>query len=176
MNNVGDGTYTFTVSSTTAETVTYTATADGTVVTQTADVTFTGTPPAVTQLTPANDATNAGATNDLSMQFDQTISKTAGKHFKIYKTSGDIEHTDFDVNVLQVTVAGNTVTVNPNDHLVYGAAHYVQIDAGAFKSVAGNEDYAGIADKTTWNFTVSSGTGPCGCDAFDNCDLPHGLQ
>ena len=176
VTKVGDGTYTFTVSSTTAETVTYTATADGTVVTQIADVTFTATPPAVTQLTPANGATNAGATNDLSMQFDQTISKTAGKHFKIFKTSGDIEHTNFDVNVQQVTVTGNTVTVNPNAHLVYGVAHYVQIDAGAFKSTVSSEDYAGIADKTTWNFTVSSGTGPCGCDELDNCDLDSSLQ
>ncbi len=41
VTNIGDGTYTFTVSSTTAETVTYTATANTVVITQTANVTFT---------------------------------------------------------------------------------------------------------------------------------------
>lgn len=40
VTNVGDGTYTFKVSSTTVETVTYTATADGVTITQTADVIF----------------------------------------------------------------------------------------------------------------------------------------
>ena len=41
VTNVGDGTYTFEVSSTTVETVNYTATADGVTMTQTADVIFT---------------------------------------------------------------------------------------------------------------------------------------
>ncbi len=41
VTNVGDGTYTFEVSSTTVETVTYTATADGVTIAQTADVIFT---------------------------------------------------------------------------------------------------------------------------------------
>ena len=43
VTNVGDGTYTFDVKSTTVETVTYTATADGVTITQTADVIFTMT-------------------------------------------------------------------------------------------------------------------------------------
>jgi len=41
VTNVGDGTYTFEVSSTTVETVTYTATADGVSITQTTNVDFT---------------------------------------------------------------------------------------------------------------------------------------
>lgn len=41
VTNVGDGTYTFEVSSTTVETVTYTATADGVTIAQTANVIFT---------------------------------------------------------------------------------------------------------------------------------------
>ena len=41
VTNVGDGTYTFDVNSATVGTVTYTATADGVTVTQTADVSFT---------------------------------------------------------------------------------------------------------------------------------------
>lgn len=41
VTNLGDGTYTFDVNSTTSGTVTYTATADGVTITHTADVTFT---------------------------------------------------------------------------------------------------------------------------------------
>ncbi len=52
----GDGTYTFMVSSTTAETVTYAATADGVAITQTANVTFTATPTFPANITIDNPA------------------------------------------------------------------------------------------------------------------------
>lgn len=129
----------------------------------------------VTNLTPADDATNADAENDLVMTFNKFITKVTGKHFQIFKSDGDVIHTDYDVGVAQVNINGNKVTVNPNSHLVYGAAHYVKIDAGAFKDAL-NNDYSGISDTTTWNFSVPSGSGPCGLDCVDNCDLPASLQ
>ena len=128
-----------------------------------------------TTLTPPDDATNVDAQADLVMGFDRFIAEVPGKRFKIFKSSDDIEHTNFDVSAVQVNVNGDKVTVNPNNHLVYGAAHYVKIDAGAFKDASGNT-YGGISDITTWNFSVPSGSGPCGMDCVDNCDLPANLQ
>jgi hypothetical protein len=124
---------------------------------------------------PADDTIDANAENDLIMTFDAYISKVAGKQFKIFKTDGDIEHTSFDVGVAQVLVNGDMATINPNKHLVYGSAHYVKIDSGAFKDATGH-NYSGIANTTSWNFAVPSGSGPCGLDCVDNCDLPVELQ
>lgn len=129
----------------------------------------------VTNSSPVDNVTDVDADADLSMTFNKVISMVAGKHFQIYKTDGNLLHTDFDVNVAQVIVNNDQVTINPNNHLIYGTAHYVKIDAGAFKDAAGN-DYAGISDTTTWNFSVPSGSGPCGMDCVDNCDLPAALQ
>ena len=132
--------------------------------------------PTVTVLTPADNTIVTDATTDLSMVFSKDINIVAGKKFIIYKTDGNVEHTNFDVGVVQVDGSGtNTITINPNSHLVYGAAHYVKIDVGAFKDAADN-NYSGIADTTTWNFEVNATSGPCGCVDFDNCDLPTSLQ
>ena len=131
----------------------------------------------INSTTPADDATDVDATANLSMTFNKTVEVevVASKLFKIYKADGT-EHTSFDVGVAQVTGDGtDTITVNPNSHLVYGAEHYIQIDAGAFKDNA-NKTNAGITDTTTWNFTVSATSGPCACPDFDNCDLPADLQ
>ena len=130
-----------------------------------------------TALTPNDGNTSVDANTDLSVRYedyDTAISKVSGKTFRIYKADGT-EHTNFDASAIQVSVSGNTVTVNPNSHLVYGVAHYVQIDTGAFEDESSNTNQ-GINDETTWNFSVPSSSGPCGCDAFDNCDLPIELQ
>ncbi len=134
------------------------------------------TVPSVTGVTPLDDTTTANATANLSIVFSENVNVVTGKSFIIYKTDGNEEHTNFDVGAYQVSGSGtNTITIAPNSHLVYGAAHYVKIDASAFKDAADN-DFSGIADTTTWNFTVEATSGPCGCVDFDNCDLPDNLQ
>jgi hypothetical protein len=132
--------------------------------------------PTVSTYTPLDGATGVDATANLSMLFNENVNIVAGKNFKIFKTSGNVEHTNFNVNVSQVTGTGtSTITVNPNNHLVYGAAHYVKIDVGAFKDNV-DHNYSGISDTTTWNFDTNATGGPCGCAQLDNCDLPTNLQ
>jgi len=133
--------------------------------------------PIISSLSPGDGATNVSALSNLSVtysRFDTNIHKVLGKYFKVFRADG-AEHTNFNVSASQVSISGHTVTVNPNSHLVYGASHYVQIDTGAFKDTTG-EINPGIATQYRWNFSVPSGSGPCGCDAFDNCDLPASLQ
>ena len=134
--------------------------------------------PRIALLAPNNGANNVLANANLSVtydRFDTSISKVAGKYFKIFLADGT-EHTNFNVSVAQVNITGgNTVTVNPNTHLIYGKTHYVHIDAGAFKDSTGEKN-EGIQTNYRWNFTVQSGSGPCGCDDFDNCDVDASLQ
>ena len=49
-----------------------------------------------------------------------------------------------------VTVSGNTVTIDPANFGTNAAVN-IEIAAGAFKDLA-NNNYAGIANATTWNF------------------------
>jgi len=107
--------------------------------------------------------------------YNNSISGVSSKYITIYKANNNEALNSYDAKSAQVTISGDTVTLNPNEHLIYGAEHYVKIDAGAFKD-EGNTTNKGIDDTTTWNFTVPSGSGPCGCDAFDNCDLPTNVQ
>ena len=46
----------------------------------------------VTSLTPADDAANADAQNDLIMIFDRFIAEVAGNHFQIFKTAGNVDN------------------------------------------------------------------------------------
>ena len=70
------------------------------------------------------------------------------------------------------TLSGITI---PYGHLAYGKDYFIKIDVGAFNN-ANNEDYTGITDDTTWNFSTSATSGPCECQSLDNCDLPPKLQ
>jgi hypothetical protein len=46
------------------------------------------------------------------------------------------------------------VTIDPAASLESAVSYYVQISAGAIEDTSGN-DYAGIADTTTWNFSTA---------------------
>ena len=69
------------------------------------------------------------------------------------KEAGIVTQT-IDVTSASVTVAGNLVTINPSD-FGYSTAVNIEIAAGAFKDLA-NNNYAGIADATTWNFNTEA--------------------
>jgi hypothetical protein len=129
----GDGTYTFDVTSTIVEKVTYTATADGVVITQTADVDFTAVPPPVPDagtstvtVSPASVAANgiAKATvtvtvNDASsnpitnaaVSLAQTGSSTIG----IVSNHGDgtytVEVASTTVEMVTYTATADTITI-----------------------------------------------------------------
>ncbi|MBP0587746.1 Ig-like domain-containing protein, partial [Mycobacterium tuberculosis] len=57
----------------------------------------------------------------------------------------------------QVTVSGNTVTINPTQDLAAGVRYAVTLDADAVRDLSGNK-YAGLTDGTSFDFTVKSAT------------------
>jgi hypothetical protein len=107
------------------------------------------TPPTVTTYSPTDNATLVSRTANLVLTFSENIQKGVGNI--LVKEGGIITQT-IDVTSAIVTVAGNTATINPTD-LTYSAAVNIEIATGAFKDLS-NNNYAGIADATTWNFTV----------------------
>lgn len=107
------------------------------------------TPPAVNSYSPLDNTTNVSRTTNLVLTFGESIQKGSGN---ILVKEGAVVTQTIDVTSAAVTVVGNTATINPAD-LTYSAAVNIEIAAGAFKDLS-NNNYAGIADATTWNFTV----------------------
>ncbi|MGI2091670.1 Ig-like domain-containing protein [Shewanella oncorhynchi] len=59
----------------------------------------------------------------------------------------------------QLTITAGVLTINPTANLVENTSYYIQIANGAITDLAGNI-YAGISNKTDWNFTVADVTPP----------------
>ena len=105
----------------------------------------------ISSTTPVDNATGVDPTADLSVTFDENVAKGTG-NISIYDSS-DTLFEAIAVTSGQVTVSGATVTLNPTSPLALGTSYYVQIDATAIDDISGNS-FAGIADKTTWNFAT----------------------
>jgi hypothetical protein len=72
----------------------------------------------------------------------------------VYFSSDEGETWERQIIGSTVTVDGSLVTVNPGSDLSGGTDYYVQIDAETFYT-GSFEFYAGISDKTTWNFRTA---------------------
>ncbi|QHT71575.1 T9SS type A sorting domain-containing protein [Rhodocytophaga rosea] len=111
--------------------------------------------PTVTAYTPADNATNVTLASDLILTFSEEVIKGTGN---ITITQGAASQTIAVTNAA-VVVNGTEVTINPPDDFPSQAQVSVQIGAGAFKDLAGN-NYSGIPNTTTWNFTTEDNTTP----------------
>ena len=109
------------------------------------------TPPTVTAYSPTDNSSNVANNANLVITFSENVEKGVG-HI-IIKENGVAIQT-IDVVSIPVSISGNTVTINPAD-FTYSAAVNIEIEPGAFTDLA-NNNYAGIADATTWNFTVQA--------------------
>lgn len=108
------------------------------------------TPPVASTLSPADDAINVAINATATISFSETIQKGTGNI--LVKNSG----TNAVVQTIDVTSA--TVTLSGNQAsfaltLANSTGYYIEIPAGAFKDQA-NNNFAGILDNTTWNFTT----------------------
>ncbi|MFT3682956.1 MAG: Ig-like domain-containing protein [Ferruginibacter sp.] len=106
-------------------------------------------PPLATTLSPADDAANVARNSNLVITFNENIQKGTGNI--LIKENGIITQT-IDVNSAAVNILNNTVTMTPA-LFSYNAAVNIEIASGAFKDIA-NNNFAGIANTTAWNFTI----------------------
>jgi hypothetical protein len=111
------------------------------------------TPPTVTTLAPADDATNISVATNLSVTFSEAVQKGIG-NILIKKSSDNSIVQTINVTAATVAVAGNIATISINPLLI-NTGYYVEIAAGAFKDLA-NNNFAGITGATTWNFTTGT--------------------
>ncbi len=111
--------------------------------------------PEISTLYPADGVTD-GTVVMLTLTFNEDVKTSAG-NFVIYNAS-DVAVATIDAESEDVTVHGAEITIALTKALDFGTAYYVNFDAGVVKDVAGNP-FAGITDKTTWNYTTTAGSG-----------------
>jgi endonuclease/exonuclease/phosphatase family metal-dependent hydrolase len=108
------------------------------------------TPPVISTLNPANNATGVALNSPLSITFNEAVQKGSGNIVVRDFTSGTPLQT-IDVNTAAVSISGSTSNFTTN--LPYNQKVYVEIPAGAFRDLAGN-NFAGISGSGIWSFTT----------------------
>lgn len=115
------------------------------------------TAPTTSTVTPANGSTGVALSGNLVITFSENIQKGTTGNITVKRTSDNVTVQTTAVTSASVTVSSNSATI-PYSGLANNVAYYVNIDAGSFKDLAGN-NHAGIAGSTTWGFTTVAGSG-----------------
>lgn len=108
--------------------------------------------PTATSFTPTDNQTEVLLNQPLTIAFDQNVAVGIGNIIIKQTTDNEIVET-IDIVSDQVQIDGNRVTVSPTNDLEELTEYYIQINPGAIVDTAGN-NYSGIVDTTTWNFTT----------------------
>jgi endonuclease/exonuclease/phosphatase family metal-dependent hydrolase len=124
-------------------------------------------PPTVTRLTPLNNSVGVAQSGLFTIAFTENVNAGTGNVY--VKLAAD--------NSTVQTIAAGTATITGNEASfnVTGLQpltdYYVEVDNGAFEDLAGN-DFAGIANTTTWKFQTQ---GPGGSYSwnFNTCANPN---
>lgn len=112
------------------------------------------TPPTASAFNPVNGATAVALSGNLVITFSESIQKGTIGNIIIKRTSDNLTVQTTAVTDAAVTVSSATATI-PFSSLAYSTGYYVNIDAGSFKDLAGN-NYAGITATTTWVFSTQA--------------------
>lgn len=125
------------------------------------DWTFTTVPPdltgpAVTTLSPSDNASDVPNAANPTIVFDEQIQAGTGT-INLRKTVGDALVQSFDVTTASVTIFNNTLTINPSQLLEPGTSYYVEVPAGAVLDTSPNSNpCAAIAGPGGWNFATKA--------------------
>ena len=104
--------------------------------------------PTFSSSSPLDNATDVPLTSDITITFNENIALGTGN---IIITDGsDIRTIDVENHSGQLSIAGDTLTIDPSLDLSNGGSTYhVEVDSGAITDIAGN-GYAGTVDATTF--------------------------
>lgn len=111
------------------------------------------TPPTITTLTPADNATNVSANTTLQILFSEAIVKGTG-NILIKKVSDNSIVQTIDVTNAAVVIAPSTTATITINSLLNATDYYIEVAAGAFTDAALN-NFAGITGNSVWNFTTA---------------------
>ncbi len=107
--------------------------------------------PTLASSTPVDDGSDLPVNSNIVLTFSETMAAGTGNVVITNSQDGADTRTIDVTDNTQVTISGNTVTINPTDDLRSNSLYNVQMASGVLVDEAGNA-YAGIADATTLNF------------------------
>ena len=117
------------------------------------DADFPGTVPSLSSSSPADDESDVLTDTNIVLNFSEIIKVNTG-NITLKKTSDDSVVEIFDINGANVSLSSNTqITIDPTDFLEKNTDYYVLIDATAIVDLSRN-NYGGISNKTTYNFST----------------------
>ena len=109
------------------------------------------TSPQLTVFSPKDDSIDVAVNSNLTLTFNEAIKTGSGS---IILNGSDTRVIDInDKN--QISISGNTLTINPTLDLKSNDFYSVQLSSGVIKDLAGNA-FAGITDNTLFNFRTES--------------------
>ncbi len=101
---------------------------------------------------PLDNSINVLTTQNLLVKFNENIALGTGL-ITLKLTDGTVVESFNVATSTNITVNGNTVTINPTTDLLLTTGYYITIEATAVKDLAGNF-FSGFLDVTSWNFTT----------------------
>ena len=113
------------------------------------------TAPTLISASPVDGATGIAVGNDIVFTFSEAIQKGSGA-IEIYSGSAAgtlVAHYDAATST-NLTITGNTLTINPTTDLEYKTSYFITVGADAINDFAGNS-YAGT---TTFDFITKAGS------------------
>lgn len=117
------------------------------------------TPPTVSYVRPADNATNVGVDATFEIAFDEDVATSTGT-IVLYKTNDNSAVETIDVTGTKITASSTTAfIIDPHTTLDSETEYYFTIDSGAIEDLA-NNDFAGITASTTWSFTTADVANP----------------
>ena len=112
------------------------------------------TAPTVGTYAPADGANGVARNANLVLTFNEPVRKGSG-NIVVNHPTGTANDLTIPVTDDRVSVGGSTVTIDPTGDLLASVNYSVQIASGAIEDLAGN-DYGGIGNTTTWDFTTGA--------------------
>jgi methionine-rich copper-binding protein CopC len=114
--------------------------------------------PTISSSLPADNSAGFAPTANIVLNFSETVTATSG-NFSIYLSSNNSLVETATVTSGIVSITGSQVIINPVATLTTGASYYILADAGLLVDAAGNQ-FSGITNATTLNFSVGDGVAP----------------
>lgn len=117
------------------------------------------TAPTASSFSPTDEAVGIAIASDIVVTFNEAIVKGTGNI--VVKTAAGVTVATYDAaNSTNLSISGNTLTINPTSDLAYSTGYKVEFAAGSIKDLAGNAyagttsyNFATVADTTNQTFT-----------------------
>ncbi len=109
---------------------------------------FTASSPTVTTFNPANSTIGIAVDSNIALTFNEAIQEGSGRI--VLKTASDTVIESFDSASSNLSISGNTLTINPTHNLSNNTQYFVTLSSGAVKDLAGN----GNSQINAYSFTT----------------------